>query len=972
MRRIVIAAAASIAALVFARAAPAAAPSAADRAAAPDPSLLRGALPNGLRYVILPNSTPKGAVSLRFYVRAGADEETEAERGAAHFVEHMAFEGSTRFPGDSVDAAFAKAGISAVRDQNAFTDAFGVDYVFDLQAATPEKLDLALDFLRAAGDGLSFDPAALVRERQVVLAEIAARRTGGTQLTEYVARFMTPQLLPPRRTPGGDAATLNAMDSASLRAFHDRWYRPDRTELVVVGDVAPEQMRERIARVFGGWRAAGPPPVEPEIGQVDPARPEAALAVTAPNFAQGSLQACRVAPRDPKLGLGAERWRREALDEIWSSALQERLAQIARVPDAPFTTAGAAQTDAYHTVSFTCLTATPKAGRWKEALLTLDREARRLALHGVQPGEAQRATATLAARVDEAAAASGTRPTDALARTLLASEIEGDAFTTPAEVKRTFALAEPELTAEAATQVFRRRWSEGGLVTVLVSTTPVTTPELVAARAEAAAAPPPDPPPPEVAVRWPYADFGPPGRVAARETFADPAFTRIRFDDGVVLNFKHTAFQSGAVQVRLAFGAGQPEVPPSRMTAALLGVATLAEGGLGKLDAQQVRRALQGRIWSVQLGFDRTRFTLSGATRPADLDVELQAMAAFLTDPGFRPEAQLRVPTLAETLYKDEAIDPIRSAQRAIALSLPRPHVYDLPPKAELAAVTAADMAAALRPALTGDALEVTIVGDVDEAAAVQAVARTLAALPPRRDASRPPADAARTRYGPAPPVITAHHIGLKDKAAVVAVWPLFVWEPSRQREVRALTLLREVMNTELRREVRERLGLTYTPAIDLSLDHGGDQGALTVAVETSADGVDATRAAILAVAARLSAPGGVDPGRLEQIRKPLLDDTSHRMETNGWWVNTLDGSAAHPFQLEQARTWAGDYGGIQAAEVQAAATRWLSGRPWIAQATPAPDAPATPAAVAAPQTPVPSSPTAPPQPAPPGGDAPG
>ena len=934
----------ALAVAVPARAARADAP--VDALARRDPALVEGVLPNGLRYAILPNRTPRQAVSIRMHVAAGALLETDAERGAAHFVEHMAFQGSRRFPGTSADEKFAAAGIGVGRDQNAFTDVNGALYVFDIPQVADAKLDVAFDWMRDVGDGLSFDPAAAVREREVVLQELAVRRTGSTELGEAVSLYSAPELLAARRSPGGTVASVRALDAETLRRFHDRWYRPERTTLVIVGDVDPAAMRARIARTFGGWRPTGPPPPEPAPGRVDPQRPLGVIAVTTPNFAQGLVQACRVAPRDPPLAPGADAWRRDGAEATWLEALQVRLRRIQRSPEAPFVTATVTRSDAYRRASFTCLSAAPKPGRWRDTLTTLAVEGRRLAAHGVLPGEASRARADLEAAVSTNAAQADTRASSGLAGVLLNLELEGRVFTTPAEEARTFAVAAPDLTAAAASAGFRRRWGEGGgPVVVVFSTTPVTTDQVRAAWMAAQAAPDPAPPVEEAVVPWPYKDFGPPGVVASRTEMKDPDFTRIAFANGVRLNFKRTAYSRNRVDVRVSFGAGQQELDPARQTAAIAAVATLGDSGLGKLDADALGRALQGRIWNASLSAGRTAFGLAGATRPADLETEMQVLAAYLTDPAFGPEAERRIPSLADSYDKGNRLEPTRVAQLAVAAALPQPHVFDPPPREVLAALKAADLAGALRPALTQAPLEVTIVGDVDEAAAVAAVARTLGALPPRATAPRRAPDAPVTRYpAEAPPVIRATHIGLRDKAAVWMVWPLYVWTPAGQREARALTLLREVVADALRIELRQKLGLTYTPSVGLSLERGGDQGTFTVAVDTAPGQVDQVVETVRGVAARF-ATQGVTKAELEKVRKPLLEETARRTESNGWWLSVLDGSWADPTKLDQQRTWLSDYTSLPAEEVGAAARRWLSRTPLIATATPAPTAPAPPPA---------------------------
>ncbi len=914
-----------------------------------DPAVATGHLANGMRFLVMRNANPVHGVSVRFYVRAGSGQETEDERGAAHLLEHMAFEGTRRFPGDSLDRAFQEAGVSLGRDQNAFTDVSGVDYVLDLAEAQDGKLDLALSWLRDVGDGLGLDPAAVERQKNVVTAEYNARRNGSSELGDIVAAFMGPSLLGVHRQPAGTPQSIAALNAEVLRAFHDRWYRPDRATLIVVGDIDPASVLAKIDQAFASWTAPEPAPADPAPGRIDPQRAESVLAVSIPNFAQGLVEVCRAADRETPPPFGAQAWRGEGADAVWTVALQDRLSHIALDPNSPFISTRVARPEAYRAAAYTCVSAAPKPEAWREALAVIERETRRLSEYGVTEAEAERARFSLAAALDSGVAQSGTRRSEQIAASLLSTTLDDRLPVTPAEQRRTYALAAPHLTAQAATEAFRRRWSASAPLVVLASTVAASEADLKATWIEAKAQPSAGAPEIEKREPWAYASFGPPGQVVERQVLHDPDFVRVRFANGVKLNFKQAAFTQDRVDVRVRFGAGQQELDSGELAAGLLGARSFADGGLGRHDAETISRLFRGRLLSVDLNVERTRFTLSGVTRPDDFEAQAQLLSAYLVDPGFRPEVDLQVPTFAKLFFKSRSVEPLLAARAAIDGAAQAPHVFDPPPEPEFAALRATDFNHALRRAVTGDALEVTVVGDIDEETAVSVIARTFGALPPRDDTDHALPGAPKVRFGRAPVVpLRVRHEGLDSKAMVYVLWPLFPWEPARQLEIRQLTLLREVLGDEVRREIRERLGATYTPSVNLEIPYGGDECALSVAIETSPQSAEAVAVAVQTIALRLAAPQGVAYDVLERVRKPLLDDTARRKETNGWWLATLDGSWNEPYKLAQARTWRYDYATISVDEVQQSASRWLSQRPIVALALPETASASTPTVVAA------------------------
>ena len=184
----------------------------ADAQAIPDPAVRTGAFANGLRYAIMRNGTPAGAVSIRLAIRAGSYDEEESERGFAHFIEHMAFRSTRQAPEGSLDTRFASLGVAFGRDENATTGLESTIYQMDVPVGDPAAVAKVLEWLRGAADGILFTPAAVELEKGVVLAELRARTNPATIAMRETARFQAPgpSLVRPRDgrhrslAPGGD------------------------------------------------------------------------------------------------------------------------------------------------------------------------------------------------------------------------------------------------------------------------------------------------------------------------------------------------------------------------------------------------------------------------------------------------------------------------------------------------------------------------------------------------------------------------------------------------------------------------------------------------------------------------------------------------------------------------------------------------------------------------------------------------
>ena len=230
---------------------------------------------------------------------------------------------------------------------------------------------------------------------------------------------------------------------------------------------------------------------------------------------------------------------------------------------------------------------------------------------------------------------------------------------------------------------------------------------------------------------WAYGGPVTPGQVVRREVFKTPDFVRLYFQNGVVLNFKHTDFSKNSVVAHILFGSGQQEVPPASSFDAAISAHLVYAGALKRNDLDDIARVCENRLCNAELQVGRDSFELQASTRPDDLLVELQILSGLLTEPGFRSTMTASLPTLASSFYRQMNINLGLLANRQLEDALPLPHVQDLPSEAHIAGLKAEEIACLLAPALTRDTIEVTLVGDIDEKAAVLSMGRTLGALPP-------------------------------------------------------------------------------------------------------------------------------------------------------------------------------------------------------------------------------------------------
>ncbi|HEY9154584.1 MAG TPA: pitrilysin family protein, partial [Opitutaceae bacterium] len=215
---------------------------------AQDPRLRSGQLANGLRYVIFPRNQPANQVSFRLVVKAGSVDESDAERGLAHFVEHMVFNGTTHYPPGSLENFLGKNSLALGPDANADTHYGYTDFRFDLPKA--ENVSEWLQLLRDFSDGATFDRNAVEREKKVILAEARMRNTSDFRTWKECEETVMQGSPLANRVPIGIDTVIESGHPEDLKKFYQRFYRPDRMEVVVAGDVDVNVVEKQIQKTF--------------------------------------------------------------------------------------------------------------------------------------------------------------------------------------------------------------------------------------------------------------------------------------------------------------------------------------------------------------------------------------------------------------------------------------------------------------------------------------------------------------------------------------------------------------------------------------------------------------------------------------------------------------------------------------------------------------------------------------------------
>jgi zinc protease len=888
----------------------------------PDPAWTFGTLPNGLRYAVRRNALPEGQVSVRVRIAAGALHEEDHERGWAHFIEHMAFRGTKAFGDGEGRRIWQKLGANFGSDTNASTSATQTVYQLDLPRADQASLDTSLHVLSEMVDTALFDPATVEAEKKVILAEKGRRPELSTRMLETSWPIFYAGLKVANRDTIGTDETLGRATAEGMRAFYERWYRPERATVIMVGDADPRMMEALIAKRFGDWRPSGPAPREPDYGRI--AEPGSRAASLAYPGAPYSAALMWLRPYAPTPNTRAQE-RIDLARSLAARILNRRLEAKAR-GEADYVSAAVSENRSTNVADVTQVSITAREGKWQEALaqnFAIISDALRAPPSAAEIEREMRNLKTSAASGVES---EPTIRSQQRAQQMVNAINRGSIVTTAATVQAIIAELEPQMTPAFVGQAMKSLFTGSGPRFVLLAPQPVQggNAALVAALASAERAAPAARQAERLVSMESLPPLGPPGREVSRQRIEDMDVTIVRFANGSSLTFKRTDYEKGSVGVQLRFGNGLVGLRPDRQSLAWLG-GLVGPSGLADLDLDGMERLMTGRRMAISFGVGEDAFELQGATNGQELADQLRLLATKLAYPRWDAPLFARFQSGALQSYDLSFSSASARAGRELGgFTRGGDERWAPVEKAEIAAASAQDLQSYFTPLLATGPIEAVIVGDVDLETAVEAMKKTVAALPPRRSEPVPPASRAvrPPQPNPAPRVFT--HEGDPSQAFAAIGWNTF-GGIDRRKERRALSLAGNILQARLFERLREAEGASYSPsAISSTSEELPEWGIFYAAAELKPESTGTFLRIAREIVAELAAKP-VSAEEFERAKNPVLTGIDRRVKTNGYWMATLEDWAREPEVVELARTFRSDYATMTGEDVRAAVARHVA-----------------------------------------------
>ena len=899
-----------------------------------DPAWHFGTLPNGLRYAVRRNGVPPGQVAVRVRIDAGSLEERDSERGFAHFIEHLSFRGSEYVPDGEAKRVWQRFGATFGSDQNAQTTPTQTVYKLDLPAATPASLDESFKILSGMMAKPNIVPAAITAERPVVLAEQREQPAPQVRFGDKQrATFFAGQPLA-NRSPIGNIKTLEAATANSVLAFHDRWYRPENTVVIVSGDMDPQVLADLVVKHFASWRGVGPRPPAPNFGKPDARQPAVAVGLepSVPEIVTTAVLRPWHFNNDTVIFN-----QKRLVDMLAVQIINRRLERRARA-GASFVQASISLDDVARSANGTFATIVPVGDNWEQAL----KDVRAVIADAIAAPASQAEVDQELSAFDESMRTQAATARVDMGAMLADNMVEAldirETTTTPQASYDVFLGArKKKMFTPASLLASSRRVFQGDATRALVNlhtADPAAQPRLAAAlkadvsklagKRETQAA----------------VDFsklpalGTPGTVVSQSAVTGLDLQQIAYANGVKLLLFPNTGETSRVYVRVRWGGGYKALPADKPSPAWAAELALVASGIGKLNQGDLDALTTGRRIGLDFGIDDDAFSLSAVTSPDDLTDQLRLMAGKLAAPAWDPAPVTRAKAVVNTTYAGFEASPdgvlTRDLEGLLHDGDPR---WVTPSRSAVEATTPQQFRALWEPLLGTGPIEVSVFGDVKPADAVAAVAKTFGALPPR---------VAVAGVGPtvrfpehvATPVVRTH-AGDDNQAAAVIAWPTG-GGIAGYSESRRLDVLAAVFSDRLFERLRQAAGASYSPNVSSSWPVGLASGGRLIAIgQVAPDKVPFFFQTARAIAAELVAtPIGKD--ELQRIMLPMAQYLIRASTANQFWLRQLSGASGDPRRIEATQALGSDFSSITPAQLQQVAGKYLRpDRDWTMEVLP-------------------------------------
>lgn len=867
----------------------------------PNDSRIRsGKLGNGATWMYRQHDNPPGKMALMIHVRSGSLNETESQRGLAHFVEHMGFNGTENFaPGDLIPY-FESIGMEFGADLNAFTSFDQTVYMLFTPDTEVAQVDKALMVLSDYAFRALMLLEEIDKERGIVLEE--SRR--GKNAFQRIRDKLWPKLFEgsrfARRLPIGDDDIIANAPRKEFVDYYRTWYRPENVTLVLVGDASLEPFLPSIKKWFGQYKPTAPAR-EAKSAEFKPFTLRRALIETDPEMAFCQLQMFNIRRGRPATTT-TEMWRRDLVEDIGTWILDRRYDERVKKGEASYRNANAFVDNFFHDGLLTIVSATGEPQDWEKMLMELVIEAHRAGQFGFTERELDLAKKELLADARRAVKTEPTRNARRIARRIVATVNEEEPILSAQQKLDLHEQFLPTVDLAEVNTAFEQHFSPGtfAYVVTMVDKEGVVIPEQddVLAVARKAWAHKVTPTEEKAAPTTLLATLPEPGHVAERTFDEDLQITSAWLSNGVRVRHRFMDYKKDSVFVSVSLAGGSIEETTNNAGITEAASLTIKEAATNRLSSTDLRDIMTGKNINVSVRSAGDSLTLQITGSPEDLEIGLQKVHALLTDGKLEASAFKNWKLSSLQRIEMMAKMPMFKAFEAMAelLGGGDPRITPMTKK-KVEAQTLASAQQWFDRLCREAPIEVAVVGDISLETAMPLMEKYLGSLPKRTRSAK---HLNRLRKLPRSTGPLNQHVKVETVTPqAMAIAGFIGCEGRNTTDRRAMELAAHILTSRAVKRIREDLSIVYSIRAQSSPSWiYADSGRMMASAPCDPKNVDRVVDEVFTLF-QAFADDGPTQEELDNAKKQIANNLDTQMREPRYWWRILQHYDLHGRDLE-------------------------------------------------------------------------
>ncbi len=856
-----------------------------------------GKLDNGLTYYIRHNNYPEHVANFYIAQKVGSINENEDQRGLAHLLEHMAFNGSEHFKDNLLQEYLQSIGVEYGRNLNAYTSTDQTVYfITDVPTARITAIDSCMLVLKDWSNGITLDAKAIDQERDVVHNEYRMRIVGTQKILESVLPDLYPGSKYGQRFPIGLMSVIDGCSPETLRAYYRKWYRPDNQGIIIVGDVDVDRTEQKIKELFGGIKV----PANAAKVELEPVpdNNEGIYVVGKDKEQQVSLFLISMkhdaTPDSLKSNLSYMVF--DYARDLISQMINARFSEEAQKPECPFLQAGAEE--GQYLVSRTkdalTLTVVPKEGQELAGLSAGIRELKRVKDFGFTATEYARAKSEYLSRLEKVYNNREKHPNDAYCQQYVKNFIENEPIPSIEDEYQIMNALSANIPVEIINQIAGQLIADNDTNFVVLAAVQEKDGKQYFTGADMKKA--------VDAVRQEtltaYVDnvkqepliteMPAKGSIVKSTENAALGFKQLTLSNGATVLMKKTDFNADEIVFRATSNGGASVFGKEDVYNIQFANYILSQSGLGNFSSTDLQKALAGKQVGTQFSIENSMHGLSGNSTPKDLETLFQLIYLDFTKVTKDEKAVNNFLTLISTQLKNISLNNEAVFEDSVMSVVYNNNPYFRIPSAENIEGISYDRVLEIWKNLYGNAADFTFtfVGNYDEAQLCQFIEQYIASLPSKGKATLTQKEIRTFANG-------EKNRSFEKKMENPQAQANSIWRSNPVKFTLQNSVLQDVsgrmLDMMLNREIRERLSAAYHAGAESELDVDGPatyisiKGTGKLNPDKAAEAIPEFQKGMKSLVA---APNADDLLKVKQI---LLKQADVDAKTNRYWTGVLN-----------------------------------------------------------------------------------